>query len=66
VVGGANVIQQVLRAGLADQLHVDITPVLLSAGLRLLEPIAPDRVRLEKIGAEEVGLRTHLEFRVVK
>jgi dihydrofolate reductase len=26
VVGGANVIQQVLRAGLVDQLHIDIMP----------------------------------------
>src|SRR6476646_4659549 len=35
VVGGANIIQQCLRAGLADELHVDIMPVLLGNGLRL-------------------------------
>ena len=39
VVGGANVIQQLLVAGLVDELHVDIMPVLLGAGLRFLENI---------------------------
>jgi dihydrofolate reductase len=65
VVGGANVIQQLLRAGLVDQLHVDTMPVLLGDGLRSLENIDPDRVRLEKIGVEEVGQRTTLKFRVI-
>jgi hypothetical protein len=51
---------------LVDQLHVDIMPVLLGAGLRLLENVDPDRARLGKIGVEEVGERTNLKFRVVK
>ena len=49
VVGGASVIQQLLRAGLVDELHVDVMPVLLGAGLRLLDNIDPERVRLETI-----------------
>lgn len=64
VVGGANVIQQLLRAGVVDQLHVDIMPVLLGAGLRFLEHLNPDQVHLEKIGVEEVGSRTTLRFRI--
>ncbi len=64
VVGGANVIQQLLRAGLVDQLHVDIMPVLLGAGPRFLEHLNPDQVHLEKIGVEEVGSRTNLRFRI--
>ena len=35
VVGGISVIQQVLRAGLADELHLDVMPVLLGTGRRL-------------------------------
>jgi dihydrofolate reductase len=66
VVGGANVIQQLLRAGLVDELHVDIMPVLLGDGLRFLKNIDPDRVHLEKIGVEEVEARTTLTFRVIK
>ena len=34
VVGGASVIRQLLRAGLVDELHIDVMPVLMGAGLR--------------------------------
>jgi dihydrofolate reductase len=37
--GGSNTIQQYLRAGLIDDLHVAITPVLLGAGERLFEQV---------------------------
>jgi dihydrofolate reductase len=66
VVGGANVIQQLLRAGLVDELRVDVMPVLLGAGLRLFENIDPERVPLEKIDVQDLGARTSLGFRVVK
>ncbi|MGH2528434.1 MAG: dihydrofolate reductase family protein [Actinomycetota bacterium] len=35
VMGSASVIQQLLRAGLVDELRVDVMPVLLRSGLRL-------------------------------
>ena len=65
MVGGPNVIQQLLSAGLVDELRIDVMPVVLGAGLRLLENVDPDRVRLEKLSVEEVGARTSLGFRVV-
>lgn len=37
--GGANTIQQYLREGLIDELHVAISPVLLGAGERLFEGV---------------------------
>ena len=37
VVGGPNLIQQLLDAGLVDELRVDVMPVVLGGGLRLLE-----------------------------
>jgi dihydrofolate reductase len=49
VVGGAGVVQELLRAGLVDELHVDVMPVLLGQGLRLFENIDADTVRLEKL-----------------
>ncbi len=64
VVGGASVIQQLLLAGLLDELHVDIMPVFLGAGQRLFEHADLDRVGLEMIGVETVGQRTNLRFRV--
>ena len=63
VVGGISVIQQVLRAGLADELHLDVMPVLLGTGRRLFET-GLEHVGLEKIGVQETGPRTSLRFRV--
>ncbi len=67
VVGGADVIQQVLRSGLADELSIDVMPVLYGAGQRLLDDPDLAHVKLEKIDVREVtagGPRTMLRFRV--
>lgn len=37
--GGASVIQQYLRAGLIDEMHVAIAPILLGSGERLFEDV---------------------------
>jgi dihydrofolate reductase len=37
--GGASTIQQYLRAGLIDELHIAITPILLGSGERLFEGV---------------------------
>jgi dihydrofolate reductase len=63
VIGGASVVQQLLRARLVDELQIDVMPVLFGAGLRLFENIDPE-LKLENIGVEEVGARTSLRFRV--
>jgi dihydrofolate reductase len=62
VVGGASVVQALLGAGLVDELRIDVMPMLLGDGLRLLENIEP--VELEKIRVQEVGARPSLRFRV--
>lgn len=59
-------IQQLLNAGLVDELHVDVMPVLIGSGLRFFKNIDPDRVRLEKVDVQEVGARTSLRFRIAK
>jgi dihydrofolate reductase len=64
VVGGVSIAQQLLAAGLVDELHVDIMPVFLGDGLRPFDSASLERVRLEKISVEEVGARTSLRFRV--
>jgi dihydrofolate reductase len=64
VVGGASVVQQLLSAGLVDELQIDVMPVLFGTGLRLLENVDPERLKLEKIGVQEVGARTSLRFRI--
>ena len=64
VIGGADLNRQLLAAGLVDELRVDVVPVLLGDGLRLFE--GTGRVALEKLGVDEVGVRTSLRFRVVR
>ena len=66
VVGGADVIQQLLRAGLVDELHIDVMPIVLGGGLRLFENVEPEHLRLQKRTVVEVGERTSLRFSVLK
>jgi dihydrofolate reductase len=64
VVGGVNVIGQLLQAGLIDELRIDLMPVLLGAGLRFLGDPSVPAVALEKVAVEQVGERTSLRYRV--
>jgi dihydrofolate reductase len=54
-VGGVNIAQQLLDAGLVDELPVDITPVFFGMGLRSFESPGLDRLPLEKINVQEVS-----------
>ena len=65
VVGGANTAQQCLRAGLVDEIHMGIVPVLFGEGLRFFEPGDNEQVELEKTRVFESPARTDLWFRVV-
>src|SRR2546421_8016430 len=66
VVGGANTAQQCLRAGLVDEIHMGLVPVLLGEGLRFFEPLAYEQLELERTRVFESPTRTDLWFRVVK
>ena len=66
VVGGPALVRQLFLAGLVDELHVDVMPVLLGSGLRFLEDPRLERIQIEKIGVQEVDARTSLSFRVRK
>ena len=66
VVGGADLVRRLLSAGLVDELRIDVMPVLLGAGRRVFDGLPRDRVRLEKLGVEEGGPRTSLNFRVLQ
>jgi dihydrofolate reductase len=64
-VGAASIVQQCIRAGLLDEIHIDLVPVLLGDGVRLFEHLGGP-VELERTQVVEgVGV-THMTFRVVK
>jgi dihydrofolate reductase len=67
VIGGASTAQQVLRAGLADELDIYVMPLLLCGGLRLFDNISTQLIQLERTRVMELpGGRTYLRFRIVK
>ena len=60
---GADVFQQYLAAGLVDEIHLHVVPVLLGSGVRLFaEPAA--QVTLECTGVLESDGVTHMRYRI--
>jgi dihydrofolate reductase len=64
-VAAASIAQQCIRAGLLDEIHVTVAPVLLGGGVRLFEHLGADPIALEKIRAVDTPEVTHLGFRIV-
>jgi len=62
----ANLLQQCLNAGLMDEIHVNLVPVLLGKGVRLFDHLQIEPMTLETIRVVAAPGVTHLGFRVVK
>ncbi|HET9119029.1 MAG TPA: dihydrofolate reductase family protein [Solirubrobacterales bacterium] len=63
--GGPDSINQYLAAGLVDEIHLHVAPILLGSGKRLFEGVGPD-LRLEELRAVEAPGVAHLDYRVVR
>ena len=66
IVGGASIAQQLLMAGLVDEIEIGIMPVLLGSGLRFFEHLDDLQIELERIDVVVSPSRTDIRFRVVK
>jgi dihydrofolate reductase len=67
IVGGADVIQQCLKAKLIDELQIDLMPVLLGDGLRLFEHLETEQIHLKKVRVIEIpGGGLSISYRVLK
>jgi dihydrofolate reductase len=66
VVSTPSILQQCLNAGLMDEIHVDLAPVLLGSGVRLFEHLGVRPIDLESIRVVDAADVTHLGFRVLK
>ena len=62
--GGASAIQQFIEAGLLDELHIHLVPVLLKGGTLLLENLG--NAKLKKVKVVDFPLVTHLHFQPKK
>ncbi len=52
-VGTASTLQQALKAGLVDEITIDLVPVILGKGVRLFEHYGDEAPQLEQIGVIE-------------
>jgi dihydrofolate reductase len=66
IAGGANVVQQYLRAGEIDELQIHVAPLLLGDGVRLFDALGADRPTLEATRVIESPAVTHIRYRVVR
>jgi dihydrofolate reductase len=64
IVAGANISQQAFKAGLVDELELDLVPVLLGRGIRAFEYLGVEPIKLERTIAVLAPDVTHLRFRV--
>jgi dihydrofolate reductase len=64
--GGADVAQQYLKAGLLDELMLNVVPVFLGDGARLFEGLGDVDVGLEPVGVVDAPGVTHLKYRAVR
>ncbi len=65
-VASASIAQQCLKAGLLDEINIDLVPFLLGRGVRMFEYLGIEPIELEYTRViEGVGV-THLQYRVVR
>jgi dihydrofolate reductase len=65
-VSGAQVGQQSIRAGLADEIQIHLVPVLFGSGTRMFEHLGDEHIQLEPIEVIETRGATHLRYRILK
>ena len=64
--GGASTVQQSIKAGLLDELQINLVPILLGGGERLLGGLGGVPVGFERTRVIEAPGVTHLRYRLVK
>jgi dihydrofolate reductase len=65
-VGSANVVQQLLKKGLLDELRIHVVPLLLGEGVRLFNELGDRQMKLEKVSVLDSSSVTHLRYLVLK
>ena len=66
VMGGADIGQKYIRAGLVDEISIHLVPVLFGGGTRMFEHLGGEHIQLETVEVIENPAATHLPFRIVE
>jgi dihydrofolate reductase len=64
--GGADIIRQYLKAGLLDEMQIQLVPRLFGDGTRLFEGLDPEGIELKKVSSIDAPGVTHFRFEVAK
>jgi dihydrofolate reductase len=65
-IGTPSTFQQALNAGLIDEIHIDLVPILLGDGIRLFDHLRIEPTDLEIIRVVPAPDVTHLRYRVAR
>jgi dihydrofolate reductase len=63
---GASIVQQTIKAGLLDEIQVDLAPVLLGGGVHLFNYLGTGPIDLEPLAVVHSLDVTHLKYRIIK
>jgi dihydrofolate reductase len=66
VMGGADIAQQFIKAGLIDEVSIHLIPVLFCGGRRLFDNLGDEHIEMEPIETIHSTTTTHLRYRVTK
>ena len=66
VICTASILQQALKAGLVDEIHMDLAPILIGDGVSLFDRLGIGPINLECIRVIQTKDVIHLGYRVVK
>ena len=65
-IASASIAQQCIKAGLLDELYLDIAPIILGGGVHLYSNLGVTPVNLEQIRVVEGKSVTNVQYRIVK
>ena len=66
VICTASILQQALKAGLVDEINVDVAPILIGGGVSLFDRLGTGPIELECTRVIEAPNVTHLSYRIIK
>ena len=66
VICTASILQQALKAGLVDEINVDVAPILIGGGVSLFDHLGTGPIELECIRVVGAPNVTHFRYRIIK
>ncbi|GAB2551335.1 dihydrofolate reductase family protein [Gracilibacillus alcaliphilus] len=64
-IGTANIAQQCMKAGLLDEIHLHVSPILLGKGTRLFDHLGAGSIKLESLQVIDGATVTHLMYKLI-